>query len=340
MQASTAGQPPATVTTVERFDAFLSTNELTKSQVLEQVDDSFGDPLLIIAAGSVIAGFGNANSDLDLYVIVPDEVASTLPLMAYPKGSRVDVVLHGVDQVARRHEELTTTHWPPPEVGPGDLGTRRQVLDSMSRFGLGLPLTGTHEWSAWQQRLAGELAGWIRSWYAAEAVRKRIAAREFAGRKPLVAALRIGEALAAALERRAVERGEAYFKPKWLGEKLSRLGDREGLAAFELAMCPPCSPDEVPAYLARVGELLDHYLLDVDSSAWRVKLSCARGTDRYAFGGDQLVSRWGLRTVSVPAGGPVDTGTAWTYAVDEDWHPDVAALFAEDLLWLGVECPS
>ncbi|WP_206671052.1 hypothetical protein [Streptomyces sp. CB01881] len=303
------------------------------------MDSSFGEPLLITAAGSVIAGFGNANSDLDLYAIVPDEVASTLPLMSYPEGSRIDVVLHGAGQVTKRYEELTTTHWPPAEIGPGDLGTRRQVLDSVSRFGLGLLLTGTPEWSSWQRRLDAELSGWISSWYAAEAVRKRIAARVFAERKPMVAALRIGEALAAALERRAVERGERYFKPKWLGEKLRKLDDRDGLAAFELAMCPPASPDKVPAYLAQVGELLDHYARDVDGSAWRVRLSHARGTEQYEFGESRLVTRWGLRTLSVPAGGPVDHAKTWTFALDEEWHPDVAALFVEDLLWLGVECP-
>ncbi|MGW6457499.1 hypothetical protein ACWF94_16535 [Streptomyces sp. NPDC055078] len=303
------------------------------------MDDSFGEPLLIVAAGSVISGFGNANSDLDVCVIAPDDVASSLPLMAYPQGARVDVVLHGAARVTERYEELTTTRWPPPRIGPGDIGTRRQVIDSLSRFGLGLPLRGTPEWSLWQRRLDTELTGWISSWYTAEAFRKRVAAREFTARKPVVAALRAGEALVAALERQAVERGEPYFKPKWLGEKLRRLGDREGLAAFELAMCPPGSPDEVPAYLAQVGELLDDRLRGVDSSGWRVRLSHARGTDQHTFGESRLVSRWGLRTVSVPSGGPVDTATSWSCALDEPWHPDLTALFTEDVLWLGVECP-
>ena len=46
-------------------------------QVLAQVDDVFGEPLLVVATGSVLAGFGRPTSDIDVYVVVPEEVAST-----------------------------------------------------------------------------------------------------------------------------------------------------------------------------------------------------------------------------------------------------------------------
>ncbi|WP_222595066.1 hypothetical protein [Nocardia ninae] len=310
---------------------------MTRSQVVQQVDTSFGEPLLTVATGSVMAGFGNSGSDLDVYSVVPETVSSTLPLTAYVNGALIEVVLHGADPVMTRHRELTADEWPPAEVGPGDLASRRLHLDSLSRFALGLALAGTPEWLAWKQQLGGEVVQWITSWYAVEAVRKQVSARTFAPRKPIVAALRMGEALWAALERHAALHGEWYFKPKWLGEKLRRLDDRAGLDAFRLASCPPLSPDGVPAYLEEVGALVDHYLTGVDSDQWRITVKPAYGTDRYAFGGTELFSRWGLRTVSVPADGPTSGRAEWTYGITDTWDDEIAGLFAEDVLWMGVE---
>ncbi|MFD6286217.1 hypothetical protein [Streptomyces sp. NPDC060205] len=320
----------------ERFAAHIEAHGLTRARVLEQVDESFGDPLLVVAAGSVIAGFGNDTSDLDLYVVVQDDVASTLPLMSYAKSARIDVIITGAGQLKARHAELSAGAWPPQDISPGDLVEQRKLFDTFSRFGLGLPLDGTPQWLDWQRRLDGEITGWLRAWYAVEAVRMRSAARALAGHKPLAAALRAGEAVIAALERHAVTKGERYFKWKWVGEKLRRLGDRDGLAAFELAMRPPLTADEAPAYLRRAEEVLDTYLSDVDASGWEVCLLPAAGTSWRPFGEGHLVSRWGLRAAAVSTGSPVSARGRWTYHPGEPWHPDVVSLFAEDMLWLGI----
>lgn len=320
----------------ERFTDYAASHEMTREDVLEQVDESFGEPLLVVAAGSVIAGFGNATSDLDLYVVVPNDVASSLPLMSYPGGARIEVLLHPADSLLTRHGEVTAAAWPPPEIAPGDLIARRQVLDSLSRFGLGLRLGGTEEWTGWQEGLAGELTGWLCAWHAVEAVRKRIAVRALVEAKPMVAAVRAGEALIAALERHAALHGEPYFKWKWLGEKLRRIGDEAGLRAFEHAACPPLTPAQVPGYLERAEELLDTYLAGVDTTSWRAHVRLGVGTDRHPFGQSLLVSRWRMRAVSLPSSSPVAAGASWDYGLDDPWDEDVAALFIEDMAWLGV----
>lgn len=320
----------------ERLAAHIGAHGLTAQQVLDQVDDSFGEPLLVVAAGSVIAGFGNANSDLDIYVVVPDEVASSLPLMSYPEGARIDVVLHGAESLQRRREEVARSAWPPPSIAPGDLVARRKVLDSLSRFGLGLPLAGAEDWETWRQQLDGDLTEWLQGWYAVDAVRKRVASHALAAAKPMVAAVRAGEALIAALERHCVTSGERYFKWKWLGEKLHRLGDQEGLVAFELAACPPMTASQVPSYLQRVGEFLDHYLAEVDTTSWRAHVRPAIGTSLHPFGESLLMSRWGMRAVSLPVGSMVGVGDCWDYRLDEPWHSDIASVFAADMAWLGL----
>ncbi|CAA9275444.1 MAG: hypothetical protein AVDCRST_MAG41-3203 [uncultured Corynebacteriales bacterium] len=324
-----------------RFEAHLALHGLSPEQVLEQVDDVFGDPLLVVATGSVLAGHGNEHSDLDLYVVVPDEVASMLPLMSYPKGARIDVLLHGAGSVTERHAQLAAG-WPGPEVSPASFHRRRKSVDSLSRFGTGLVLAsdgGT--WAGWQRSVRADVDGWVAGWWAAEAVRKRLAARVLlaAGRSRL-AALKAGEALIAALDRRAALAGESYFRWKWLGEKLRRLGDAQGLEWFRLALCPPVDPAAAHAYAARLDGLVGELLADLDTTGWQAHLEPAPGTTRHPFGGETLVTRWAMRTVAVDADSPAGTEPHWAYGLGEPWHPDVAGLFAEDLLWLGLRRPA
>ncbi|GAA2364566.1 hypothetical protein SAMN05444716_11258 [Streptomyces harbinensis] len=320
-----------------RFQRYIERFGLTERQILDQVDTTFGEPLLIVAAGSVIAGFGNDTSDLDIYAVVEDDVASTLPLMSYPNGARVDGITCGARQLTDRHREMTASSWPPEEVGPGDIGTRRKAIDVVTRYGLGLPLSGTGPWPAWQRRLEAEAGEWIADWHTVEAYRLHAAAGALLAHKPLVAGIRAGEALLAALERHAAVRGEPYFKGKWLGEKLERLGDRKALAAYEQAIVPPLSAAEVPAYLARVTDALPAYLGEADTGSWRLCLRPATGTSWESFGQERLVSRWGLRAAVVPQKSEAAEPGTWTYSLSEPWDPDVEALFCEDMLWLGVQ---
>jgi hypothetical protein len=323
-----------------RFEEHISPRGLTSEQVLDQVDDVFGEPLLVVATGSVLAGYGRPSSDIDVYVVVPEEVASTLPIMSYPRGARVDVALFGARTLAERHRQLAAP-WPAPEPDPALYSRRRRTIDSLSRFGLGLPLaTDGGEWQAWQRRIDSEIAGWLSSWYAAEAVRKLVAARRLLPVKPRVAALKASDSMIAALERRAVLAGERYFKWKFVGEKLRRLGDEQGHAWFGEAICPPPVAADSAGYVRRAEEIVAALLADVDTSGWGVRLVFAAGAARHEFGGETLVSRWALRTVAVEPDSPVATGESWTYALDEEWHPDVAGLFVEDMLWLGVAGPA
>ncbi|MBR8740610.1 hypothetical protein [Nocardiopsis sp. MG754419] len=320
-----------------RYQEYIARHGLTEQQVLDQVDESFGRPLLIVAAGSVIAGFGNDTSDLDLHTVVEEDVASLLPLMSYPNGARIDGVLCGADRLMDRHREMSASTWPPREVRPGDIWAKRKAIDAITRYGLGLPLFGTDDWIAWQQCLEAEADAWISDWYAVEAHRMRAAAQALRAHKPLVAGVRAGDALLAALDRHAASRGESYFKGKWLGEKLERLGDARALADYARAVSPPLSAREVPRYIERVDDTLHSYLGDVDTGSWRWSLQPAVGTSWESFGEQHLVSRWGLRAAVVSAGSGVAEPRTWTYRLSEEWDPDVEALFCEDMLWLGVQ---
>jgi hypothetical protein len=319
-----------------RFEEHITPHGLTPEQVLAQVDDVFGEPLLVVATGSVLVGYGRPTSDIDVYVVVPEEVASTLPIMSYQGAARIDVALFGAGTLAERHRQMTLP-WPPPAPSPTAFARRRRSLDSLSRFGLGLPLaTDGGRWQDWQRQVDTETGGWLSGWHAAEAVRKQLAARLLLPVKPRLAALKAGEALIAALDRRAVLAGERYFKWKFIGEKMRRLGDEEGHALAWQALCPPPAAADSADYVRRTDAAVTELLADVDTTGWRLRPMLAAGVARHDFGGEVLVSRWGLRTVAVDPGSPAASGESWDYALTEQWHPDVAGLFAEDMLWLGI----
>ncbi|MFL6128324.1 MAG: hypothetical protein ACJ73E_04580 [Mycobacteriales bacterium] len=322
-----------------RLEEHIAPHGLTLEQVLGQVDDVFGEPLLVVATGSVLAGYGRSTSDIDLYVVVPEEVVSSLPMVSYPHGARVDTALFGAGTLAERHRQVAFP-WPPPEPSPAAFARRFRSLDCLSRFGLGLPLaTDGGAWQGWQRAIEGDVAGWLSGWYAVEAVRKQRAARLLLPVKPRVAAQKASEAMVAGLERRAVLAGERYFKWKFVGEKLRRLGDEQGVAwAWEAFCLPPALADSAD-YVRRADEVVSTLLADVDTRGWRLRPMLAPGAGRHEFGGEVLVSRWRLRTVAVDADSPAATADCWDYGLTEPWHPDVAGLFAEDMLWLGVAGP-
>ena len=311
---------------------------LTPEQIRDQVDDVFGEPLLVVATGSVLAGFGRSTSDIDLYVVVPDEVAST-PIVSYPGGARVDTALFGAGTLTERHRQMAAG-WPLPAPSPVEHTRRRRSLDCLSRFGLGLPLaTDDGEWQSWQRGIEDDITGWQSAWYAAEAVRKQAAARVLLPVKPRLAAQKAAEAMVAALDRRSALAGERYFKSKFVGEKLRRLGDEQGMAWARQALFLPVSRADSAGYVRRADDVLGALLADVDTRGWRLRLMPAAGTVRHDFGRETLVSRWSMRTVAVEADSPAVTEQSWDYGLAEPWHPDVAGLFVEDMLWLGVAGP-
>ena len=323
-----------------RFEEHIALHAVTPEQVLAQVDDVFGEPLLVVATGSVLAGYGRPTSDIDVYVVVPEEVASTLPIMSYQGGARFDVALFGAGTLTERHRQMALP-WPPAQPSPTVFARRRRSLDSLSRFGLGLPLvTDGGRWADWQREVDTETGAWLASWHAAEAVRKQAAARLLLPVKPRLAALKASEALIAALDRRAVLAGERYFRWKFIGEKMRRLGDDRGHAWAWHALCPPPAAADSADYARRTGEIVTELLADVDTAGWRLRPMLAAGAARHDFGGEVLLSRWGLRAVATDPGGPAATGESWDYGLTEEWHPDVAGLFAEDMLWLGVAGPA
>ncbi|MFJ2113756.1 hypothetical protein ACIOEX_18020, partial [Streptomyces sp. NPDC087850] len=228
MQTTSAGAVafPNADTLARRLDAFLEQRGLTREVVRGEADQGMGAPVLAVVAGSVLAGFGNHRSDLDLLVLVENDRLTRFPIQSHEHGSLIDVNIRRASAVRVTTAALATTPWPRFDSVTEDAWNhRRRALNTVGRLALGLPLTAEPPWDDWYASLrAPWLAEAITRWYAVEAHRLALAARWLLPYKPHAAAARAREAVVAALNARAAAAGELYFASKWAGEKLKVLG--------------------------------------------------------------------------------------------------------------------
>lgn len=323
----------------KRLDAFLEQRGITREAVRQEADQGVGRPALAVAAGSVLAGFGNHRSDLDLLVLVENDRLTRFPVQSHEHGTLIDVNFRRASAVRDTTAALRTEPWPRFEsVGESGWNHRRRAINTANRLALGLPLAAEPPWDAWHGALRRRwLAEVVEQWWTVEAHRLAQAARWLLGAKPMAAAARAREAVVAALNARAAAGGEIYFATKWVGEKLKVLNDAEGLAVLRDVLAPPLEPRErVPHCLELVERLAGapaplHAVL-----RWSTGIGTTVLEDR------TVVDRWQLRALEVlRADLPPEDGEAviWSGPVGSPLPDDLLPLFVGDMVWLGVAHP-
>ena len=325
-----------------RLADFLAPRGVTPEALIASIDPALGDPLLVVATGSVLNGFGNPRSDLDLNVVVDQDKLAVLPIPTFERELLVDAAYLSASEVERWVPELRDRPWPPAGDFPRSESRRRfMLLLQAVRFASGLALTAREGWGGWLAELkAPWLAERVVQWWRIEAVRWAVAAGWLADARPLTAAQAQCEAVLAALQSRAAAAGQLYFKPKWLAEKLRLLGDREGRDALDAALRIPLTEREVPAYTARC-EAIRHELLGdaADGPTLAAQLWYAPGVTVRSLGTTTLVSRWDLRGleldgVTLPPSAP--EAPIWEGPLELLPDPDLLTLFREDMTWLSL----
>jgi hypothetical protein len=320
---------------------FLAPYRLTLDDIRGELDDSFGEALLVVATGSVLQGYGNSRSDIDLFVVVERDVRA-LPLLSFTKGARVDTTFHTATTLDGQVAEARSP-WPPQAPCPQREWVRRKrALDTVTRFALSSVLSGSESWRAWRAELEQPwLLDALVTWWGVEAVRRRQAGRFFRDRNPFLSAQRYCEATVAALERRAARAGHLYFVSatgKWLPEKLLAMRDASGLAACREAFSTPS-----PHYHERAEEFLAAELADLDhvASRWALELSVLDGTEAFPVGHSTVVARWQSRHVELPepCEVPAPAATVWNGVVDDEPPEPWSTLLANDMLWVSVVGP-
>lgn len=318
---------------------FLSPHGRQYDELVRDVDRVFGGPRLIVASGSVLQGFGNTTSDVDLHAVVADDRVTDFHLSFHDMGFAVDVNYvedSWIDAAARDalgdpgclRRPRTRAEWKEAE--------RRLI--QLGRFALGLPLVGDPDWSSWRQRLADSYARYAAWWWAGELLRNRTAAEIFAETAPLPACLRYCDAGLAALNLVAALAGEPYPSTKWLGPKLARSGQEELCRCLGEFLDVPAGVEGSTAYLSRARAALAALTSDLPiPDDPTVGLTPAPGVDVWQVRDRHLVHRFGLRGVELSSDVTAPAVTAelnWSGRLSE--LGDVARLLAANgLVWIA-----
>jgi hypothetical protein len=85
---------------------------LRPEDLLEQVSDDYGRPMLAVATGSVLMGWANPHSDIDVDVVTDRAHMLQLPIMSFRNGARIDVLYFTRDQWFERLARTREAPWP------------------------------------------------------------------------------------------------------------------------------------------------------------------------------------------------------------------------------------
>jgi len=310
--------------------------------LLSGVVEAYGKPVLVVASGSVLHGFGNARSDLDVNVVVEGEKLAGLTLVSHEHGFLNDTTYFSEAEIETWLPTLRDRQWPPEgPLGRDDWRRRLGQIFNCSRFGDGLVLSAGDGWDRWVLELQDSWLGErVAQWWHTEALRWWVGGRWLATEKPLLGAQRHCDAVLAALESRAASAGQCYFGAKWLSEKLNVLGDEAGLEILDATLRTPKTAEQAVSYASwceavlckLVGSLEGHGLL-------AAQLSYAPGVKRRALAGSTLITRWDLRGVELRNTSPPTVEAEeplWEGPLELLPDPDALSLFLEDMTWLSV----
>jgi predicted nucleotidyltransferase len=324
----------------ENLTGFLADRGIAAEELLKHVDNVFGEPHLVVASGSVIEGFGNPRSDVDILVLVDSRAVTDVPVSAYEGQQILDVTYLDSAWALETGKAVVEGRL---FDGIPDGDTWRRVyrdVEVFSRLQLGLVLAGDQEWRDWMEAMRlGGLSAAIRRWWLVDAVRYWCTARLLTETKPLVAHQRYCDAALAALNVRMCDAGELYWSHKWLAEKLIRVGDGEGLAAYRRTLNVPLPGEDNTAYIKAAEALLAEHL--PDSVRPETVELIARYPDEVSvlrFQGHTLVTRSMIGGLEIVGAQVPDDGTdepLWAGRLAE--MPDhIRELALADLVWLGV----
>ncbi|MDG4807568.1 hypothetical protein O7634_12480 [Micromonospora sp. WMMD1120] len=316
---------------------FLAGHRATPEALLAEVGSTFGPPLLVVASGSVLHGFGNASSDVDLHVVVDDRRVTDFPVSSHGLGVTVDTTYFEARPVRDEAAALRAGDGVPAGAERAVWKAARSRLQRLGRLSFGYALDGTDEWRAWQADLRPVFVDYAVRWWRTEALRYRTAARLLADRRPLIAAVRFGDAATAALDAYATAGGEAYIGHKWLGLKLERLGRTDLLDAYHRLLDLPTSAEQLPEYRDHAEQLVARLTVEqpLPDDPY-VTLTPAEGATTWQVHDRVLVHRWGLRGVELVDGDAgADPKLAWTGQVSA-LPADLRLLTEEDLVWMSV----
>jgi hypothetical protein len=321
--------------TVE-LERFLGQAGADLQQLRDEAESAFGRPDLVVATGSVLQGYGNGDSDVDLHVVVDREHVTSFPVMTFSLGARVDMTFHAAADL-RALVDSSLDDW--PRTGLVDRETwlrHRSAVDKAMLLAVGATIDGSEDWCTWVDGFrTATFIDRLVAWWQIEALRRLTAARWVVGVRPMLGVQRYVETMLAALEVRACRAGECYTRPKWLPERFKRLDDDRGIELFRSTMRAPTAERGVAEFVSWCEEQLVGLQVLPVLDGLAAHLSFATGVHHRRLIDRWLIDRWGMRCSEVADGPVSDAGLRWIGSLHAP-DPIALELFLDDMAWLGI----
>ncbi len=241
-------------------------------------------------SGSLIEGFGNPSSDIDIFLITAGEPQYRGPFGSVLGDYYLDLEVYTRDhmgELVTRLNQIDTSDfeqvWLTP-LAEIDLYYRTLIGEACHNAEGFQTLRGDFR----QDVVERLLATWcgLRSWASLQMAREELEA----GRKTN-AALTVQAALASAVDAYLAAHGEAFPSLKWRFEKLSRLHGRESDLYKQAWALNAAGSGDVEAYLESVAEFGDRLGMGTYAD-WKldhVPLQKAGNSSSYEIAGDSYI---------------------------------------------------
>ncbi|MDJ0642621.1 MAG: nucleotidyltransferase domain-containing protein [Erythrobacter sp.] len=323
---------------------FLGSKGLDETDLLSLVSDTYGEPVLVAATGSIAAGVGNSKSDIDLVVVVPGENVTSFPVTCFKSGVMIDTeylnssvveeLFRHVEQAGVATRLLNCDAW----------SLEFAKLRRLTRISESAVLKATPEWqSKLDQLRSGVLAAACAEFWRIETYRRWVTARWLAPTNGRLACLRMSEALIAAAESMLSTEGQVYAGLKWVSAKAQRSPNTEPLRLVNAAYRASRHwSDDPTGYLRHGGRLLENFLGEIEAA----QIDCV--LSRHS---DVIVEEFGARTLlhrSKLAGAAVKGAHEELTHANHVWRggskdvppPWLMDLLTNNLLWLDILEPT
>jgi hypothetical protein len=321
------------------LDTYLTGFATDRQAVLDQVIETFPDPLHVVASGSVAAGYAIPGSDLDVYALL-DGQGGTIPLVSHELGTLMDIYGWGSDATIAACEALA--------AGPLMAGVSaepaarweqtRGSLANAIRLAIGVVLDTSPAWVAHRDWLrSGWLAGRAAEYWQLNAWRYAATARALAGPRPLDALVTAADAALSALKMQVTRRGLTYFHTKWLPVEVRALEDAELIATHRQLVRAAADVGDPAAGTGALLALVDRFA-GPPTADIVVDLSYRPGVELRRVPGRALLHRWELHGLCVTGDvpDPEVEGPFWSGPPAEPLPAWAQELAANDMAWIGV----
>jgi hypothetical protein len=324
----------------KRFEDFLRAHEYSKEQLLGEVELVYGEPELAIAVGSLLAGLGNSSSDIDLMVVVDKEGLFDLPILSFPKDLMIDAEYYGVTDIANQISTIREQQWPPPGFVDRARWTYYwRALKSATRMESGFPL---HSIPRWRATLEDLKQTWLREkaarFWRSEAIRFALSASWVRAEDPLLACIRMGDAIFAALQAKTAMAGAMYYHWKWLPEKFRTMQDKASMEIFRKALRVPSTPSEDRVLCSELEKDLGMLVDYSEFAEVEYQIRLVRGANLLSTDEGTLVNLWNMDGLLVENKLTAldDKGLLAHGLLQEAPSKDIIELFRHGMCWLGL----